>query len=121
LKCPLVVEVREDRALRAGLENRRNRKRAEACGVGTADGGRKGDPLSLGCRERGLRERVGAALDDRLVKEVGRLRGGQLRVDAVTACRLAEDRDVRRIAAEGTDVPLHPAKRRLLVHQAVIA
>src|SRR5262249_34871717 len=87
------IDVGEYRALRSGLENRSKRKRAEARDVGTAGGGRKRGPLGLRSRERGLRERVRAALDDRLVKKACRLRGGQLRVNAVAACRLAEDCD----------------------------
>jgi hypothetical protein len=42
-------------------------------------------------------------------------------VDAVPTGRLAEDRDVARITAELGDVALDPAKRRLLVQEAVVA
>ena len=43
------------------------------------------------------------------------LRAGQLGLDAAAAGRLARDGDVLRIAAEGRNVPLHPAGGKLLI------
>jgi hypothetical protein len=42
-------------------------------------------------------------------------------MNAETAGRFTEDRHVVGISAKGADVALHPAKCRLLVHQAVVA
>ena len=84
-------------------------KRVESLGRGTRMSGRSVVGGILGFF--GGRCTQAAALDDRAVKESGGLRGQQQAVDVASSGRLAEDRHVVRVAAEGTDVFLHPAQR----------
>ncbi len=62
-----------------------------------------------------------AALGDRVREQAGRRGRGHVVAHALAAGRLAEDRDIARVAAERLGVVPHPAQRRLLVLQAVIA
>ena len=77
------------------------------------------DSLGLGLR-RWLAV-AGAALNDRLVEEAARPARDQMRAHRPAARRLAADRDILGIAAEGCDVALDPPKRRLLVLETEIA
>src|SRR4029079_2498922 len=61
----------------------------------------------LGCRETQLR----AALHDSLVKQTLRGPPHHQRADLGAAARLAEHGNVRRIAAEATDVVAYPLQR----------
>ena len=75
-------------------------------------------------RRPGLRRgpgRAAAALTDRAVEQAPGQRGGHERADGPPACRLPGDRDPVRVPPEPGDVALHPAQRRLLVQQAVVA
>ena len=62
-----------------------------------------------------------ARLHDRLVEQPPGERRDHQGVDRAAARRLAEDRDIARVAPECRDVPLHPAQRRDLVEIAVVA
>src|ERR1019366_9020543 len=101
--------------------------------VGASDGvgdglarGNKGVASRLGRRDRYdpleklLEDHVGAAFRDRMREQAGRRGRGELAIDAMTARRLAEDRDVSRVAPEVCDVALHPGHRELLIHQPVV-
>ena len=68
-----------------------------------------------------LVQRERAALHDRPLEEPARAARDEVGEHRQAAGRLAGDRDVVRVAAELRDVALHPAQRRLLVHQAVVA
>src|ERR1700722_13136530 len=76
-------------------------------------------PLGLGLRRR--LAIASAALDDGLTETAARARRTEMRADRPAAGRLAADRYVVWIAAEGCDVPLDPAERRLLVLETEIA
>ena len=62
-----------------------------------------------------------SALRDRVLEQAGRRWGGHVVAHARTAGRLPEDRHIARVAAERLRVAPHPAQRRLLVHQPVVA
>jgi hypothetical protein len=67
------------------------------------------------------RRQADAALDDRAIEQPSRERRRDELSDAHPARRLAEDRDAPRIAAELRDVAPHPAQRRDLIEQPVVA
>src|SRR5262249_22713472 len=48
-------------------------------------------------------------------------RGGHLRANRDRPCRFSRNGHLFRIAAEGCDIPLHPAQGRVLIQQAVVA
>ena len=104
-------------------EQRRHRQLAQALARLVRAAGLDRERLAgrLGVSQRLLVERERAALDDRPLEQPSRAAGDQLGQDRQAAGRLACDGDVVRVAAEPADVVLHPAQRRLLVHQPVVA
>jgi hypothetical protein len=62
-----------------------------------------------------------AALHDGALEEALRELRGEQDEHVLAAGRLSEDRDVRRVAAEGRDVGLHPLERGDLVERAEVA
>ena len=58
---------------------------------------------------------ITTALDDRTMHQSMRSRGQHQGRDVSAPCRFAEQRDTTPIAAEGRDMPLHPAQRGQLV------
>src|SRR5215472_16715780 len=103
------------------LKNTLGRKRAQTRGIGTAGCSR--EVISKGQRSGLWKEvgiRYGAALEDRPLKQS---RGGwrhYVRRSIYCACRLAAERDVVGSAAEDGGVGTHPAKRGLLIQNAVV-
>src|SRR5215472_6539162 len=103
------------------LKNTLGRQCAQTRGVGTAGCGC--EVISKGHGGRVWQEvliRYGAALEDRPLKQS---RGGRryyVRRSIYRTCRLAAECDVVGIAAEGCDVGTNPAKRGLLIQNAVI-
>ena len=99
-------------------EDRAHRQIAQACnGGGIARFGaaeRAHDRGARGLRggQRGKRLGARAAFGDRALKQAGALRRCNGGADAEAACRFAEYRDIVRIAAEGSDVLLHPLQRK---------
>ena len=75
----------------------------------------------LGSEGSARTRQIGAALADRLLEQALRQRRCHQRADRERSRRLAEDRDVVGIAAEGRDVLLHPLQRGDLIQQAVVA
>lgn len=103
-------------------ENRCDWQRAQASGsLASAAGGRgEGGSGEFGGSKRLRVQRIRAAFDNGLLKQVGSRGRGELREDAQSAGGLAEDGHIKWIAAEEHDVVAHPAQRQLLIHQPVI-
>lgn len=55
------------------------------------------------------------------LEEAGGCGRGKVRAHTAATGRLAQDRDVARVPAEGADVALYPAQRGLLVGNAEVA
>lgn len=62
-----------------------------------------------------------AGLNNGFVKQPVRQIGGEQGADGKPAGRLAEQRNILRIAIKCRDIPLYPFQRRDLIHDAVIA
>ena len=60
------------------------------------------------------------ALRNRFLKQAFRARRHHQVIDGYAAGRMAEDRDIIRIAAKCADIFLHPFERRDLVHESVV-
>ena len=99
------------------------RQRAERGQRVSADGGRELDALGFGLCERdgAHRREYRPALADSPGDQVLRHRRRHLRADRGRACRLAGDGHAPGVSAEGRDVLLHPAQRRGLIEQPVVA
>ena len=104
-------------------ENGGDGKSAKAgSGLAAATGGRSEVGAgSFGGSQRLRRKVIGAAFDDGLLEKIPGRRRLELREDAETARRFAENGDVQGIATEEEDVVADPAEGGLLVHQAVVA
>ena len=116
-----VARRAHDRAERLlGVEQRVGVGGQQGVDARAADGGNDG-------LDRGLRRGVGrpeardAALGDRLVEQTLGCGHGEKREHGPAAGRLAEDGHVARVATESGDVVAHPAQRRDLVEDAVVA
>jgi hypothetical protein len=89
--------------------------------VGAAQGrdGPAAAPVRLRAGEKVVA--AGRALHDRLVEQAAHRWRGELGADAEAAEGLTPQGHVARVAAEGADVGLHPAQRRLLVGEHEVA
>src|SRR5215831_11087636 len=103
------------------LKNTLGRQCAQTRGIGTARC--SGEVISKGHRGRLWQEvliRYGTALKDRPLKQSRGGRRYHVRRSIYRACRLAAERDVVGIAAEGCDVGTNPAERGLLIQNAIV-
>ncbi len=83
--------------------------------------GLRGEGQARGPGLGGRARRAAAAFTDHAAEQAAGQRRGHQRADGPAARRLPGDRDLVRVTAEAGDVPVHPAQRRFLVEQPVIA